>query len=210
MSGDVGAVVRGLISEDHLSRIAVVGFSMGGNVVLKLAGEWGREAPPEVCAFAAVCPAADLAATADAIHLPQNRLYEWNFLHGLTQRLRRKARLFPDRFETGSLGRVRSMRDFDHRVTARYCGFTGADDYYARSSASRVLDQIALPTLVLYSLDDPFVHLLPETRARLRANPSITYVETQRGGHCAFLAPPDGYDGRWAERQIVEFLRSIP
>ncbi|MCI0353427.1 MAG: alpha/beta fold hydrolase [Acidobacteria bacterium] len=209
MSGDAGAVALALIREDHLPRVALAGFSMGGNLVLKLAGEWGREAPPEVRAFAAVCPAADLAATADAIHLPQNRLYEWNFLRGLTQRLRRKARLFPDRFETGSLGKLRSMRDFDDRVTARYCGFAGANDYYARSSAARVVDRIALPTLVIHSGDDPFVHLLAETRVRLRANPSITYVETERGGHCAFLAPPNGYDGRWAERQIVEFLKSV-
>ncbi len=210
MSGDVGAVARSLISDDRLPRIALVGFSMGGNLVLKLAGEWGREAPPEVRAFATVCPAADLGATADAIHLPQNRLYEWNFLHGLAQRLRRKARLFPDRFNAGDPGRLRSMRDFDHRVTARYCGFASADDYYTRSSASRVVDRIAVPTLIIHSQDDPFVHLLPETRALLRANPSITYIETEHGGHCAFLAPPNGYDGRWAERQIVAFLKFIP
>jgi len=209
MSGDVGAVTRGLISEDRLTRIALVGFSMGGNLVLKLAGEWGSEAPPELCAFVAVSPAADLAATADAIHLPSNRLYEWNFVYGLTHRLRRKARLFPERFATSSLEGVRSMRDFDDRVTARYSGFTDADDYYARSSASRVVDCIARPTLVIHSLDDPFVHLLPATRTLLRANPNVTLIETERGGHCAFLAPPNGYDGRWAERQIVEFLRPL-
>ncbi len=208
MSGDAGAVALSLISDRHLPRLALAGFSMGGNLVLKLAGEWGREAPREVVAVAAISPAADLAATADAIHLPQNRLYEWNFLQGLSARLRRKARLFPDRFDSHRRDRFRSMRDFDERVTARYSGFTGADDYYARSTAARVLDNIALPTLVIHSLDDPFVHLLPETRARLLAHASITYVETERGGHCAFLAPPDGYDGRWAERQIVEFFRS--
>ncbi|MGH9649297.1 MAG: alpha/beta hydrolase, partial [Terriglobales bacterium] len=88
-------------------------------------------------------------------------------------------------------------------------GFTSADDYYSRCSAAQVVDRIARPALVIHSADDPFVHLLPETRARLRANPNIVYVETERGGHCAFLAPPNGYDGRWAERQIVEFLKSI-
>jgi len=209
LSGDVGAVARALISDDRLPRIALVGFSMGGNLVLKLAGEWGREAPPEVRAFVAVSPAADLGATADAIHLPSNRLYEWNFVYGLRHRLRRKARLFPERFSSSSLQGVRSMRQFDDRVTAHYNGFASADDYYTRSSASRVVDRIARPTLVIHSLDDPFVHLVPETRARLRTNPSITYVETEHGGHCAFLAPPNGYDGRWAERQIVAFLKSM-
>src|SRR5512134_2711886 len=87
MSGDVAAVAQDLISRDHLPRLALVGFSMGGNLVLKLAGEWGREAPPEVRACAAISPAADLGATADAIHHLQNRFYEWNFVYGLKHRL---------------------------------------------------------------------------------------------------------------------------
>ncbi|HXE89757.1 MAG TPA: alpha/beta fold hydrolase [Terriglobales bacterium] len=205
LSGDVGAVAQALIA-DGLPRLALAGFSMGGNLVIKLAGEWGNDAPREVVAFAAVCPAMDLAAAADAIHLPENRLYEWNFLWGLTRRVRQKARLFPDRYSLESLRWMRSVREFDDRVTAPYSGFRNADDYYAQSSASRVVDRVARPTLIIHSDDDPFIPLMPLTRTHIRANPNITFLETRRGGHCAFLAPAVGYDGRWAERTIVEFL----
>jgi len=207
MSSDLGAVAKALINEDHLSRIALAGFSMGGNLVLKLAGEWGRDrsAPPELVAVAGISPAMDLAISSDALHLPQNRLYEWKFLWGLRRRMMRKATLFPERFARPPRFWA-SLREFDEKVTAPYSGFTGADDYYARASSAQVVEQITVPTLIIHAGDDPFIKLTPETRARIRANPNITFLETDHGGHCAFLAEPNGYDGRWAERQIVEFV----
>jgi uncharacterized protein len=205
LSADVGAVARALISEDHLPRLALVGFSMGGNQVLKLAGEWGREAPPELRAVAAVCPGIDLSVCADALHQWRNRLYEWNFLHNLSRSLRRKARCFPGQFDTRRR-RFVSIRDFDNYVTARHFGFADAEDYYRRASAAPVLHRIAVPTLVIHAKDDPFVRLTPETRERLLANPCVRLVETEHGGHCGYLADPNGYDGRWAEQQIINFL----
>ncbi len=206
LSQDVGVVVRELISADGLPRIALAGFSMGGNMALKLAGEWGNDAPRELVAVAAVCPGMDLAAAADALHLWRNRIYEWNFLHYLKRSLRRKARLFPERYDVTCLRGVRSVRDFDDAVTAPHWGFTSADDYYARASASPLIERIAVPTLVIHAQDDPFVPITPATRARLLANRNLGLIETRHGGHCGFLAEPHGYDGRWAERQIVEFL----
>ena len=120
--------------------------------------------------------------------------------------MRHKARLFPDVFGDVALGGLGSVRDFDDRVTAPYCGFQGAEDYYARSSASGVVDKITVPTLVVYSLDDPFIRVLPATREKLRANRNIRLIETAHGGHCGFLAAPNGYDGRWAEQQVVNFV----
>ena len=206
LSADVGAVAEELIKEDRLERIAIVGFSMGGNLALKLAGEWGSDAPQRVKAFATVSPAMDLAVSADALHSRRNWLYEQKFLRGLRRRYQRKAMLFPDRYDLAHLKRFASIREFDDKITARYEGFAGADDYYERASSSRVLDQIRVPTLVIHSEDDPFIRVLPETRSRLLANPAIRLVETLRGGHCAFLAEPNGYDGRWAEKTVVEFL----
>jgi len=206
LSADVGAVAEELIRADALDRIAIVGFSMGGNLVLKLAGEWGDRAPEQVKAFATVSPAMDLAASADALHSWKNWLYEQRFLRGLRRRYRRKALLFPDRYDLAHLRRFPSIREFDDKITARYEGFAGAEDYYQRASSSRVLDKIRIPTLVIHSNDDPFIRILPETRQKLTNNPAIQWVETSRGGHCAFLADPNGYDGRWAERQIVDFI----
>ena len=205
LSSDVGAVIRTLIEQDHLQRIALVGYSMGGNLVLKLAGDWGGDAPAQLKAVAAVSPAADLAASADAMHEKVNRIYEYKFLLSLMRRYRRKRALFPAIY-AASKRYPRSIREFDDVITAPYSGFAGADDYYTRASASRVADRIAVPTLVVHSTDDPFIRMMPETRARFLKNPHVTLVETQHGGHCAFLAHPNGYDGRWAERQIIQFF----
>jgi predicted alpha/beta-fold hydrolase len=205
LSSDVGAVVRGIVEQKNVRRVGLVGYSMGGNLVLKLAGELGANAPQELKAVAAVSPAADLAASADAMHDWSNRIYEWKFLLGLMRRFKRRIAAHPAVYK-----KVRwpaSIREFDDIITAPYCGFSSADDYYYRAAAARVLDKITVPTLVLHAADDPFIRLLPETREKMQANPHITFLETAHGGHCAFLAQPNGYDGRWAERQIVHFFR---
>lgn len=206
LSGDVAAVLRAVIEEKRVRRVGLIGYSMGGNLVLKLAGELGAEAPAELKAVAAVSPAADLAASADAMHIGGNKIYEWKFLLSLMRTFERKRRLFPDIYKKVERFPA-SIREFDDVITARYCGFEGAQDYYTRAAAARVIDKIALPTLMVHATDDPFIRLLPETRARIVANPHITLLETTHGGHCAFLARPNGYDGRWAERQIMHFFR---
>jgi uncharacterized protein len=208
-SQDIAAVAQNLLHQDRISRFALAGFSMGGNLVLKLAGEWGREAPPQFRAVVAVCPSMNLAASADALHLRANRLYEYYFMWQLRRRLRAKARLFPKAFDAARLRGVTTLRDFDDKITAYYCGFEGASDYYERSAAANVIDHIAVPTLILHAANDPFIRILPETRQRILSNPNIIFLETEDGGHCSFLAKPDGDDGRWAERRVVEFLREF-
>lgn len=206
-SQDVAAVAQNLIDQDHISRLALVGFSMGGNLVLKLAGEWGCGGPAEFRAVAAVCPAVDLAASADALHERANRVYEQYFLWKLNRRLRTKARLFPGAFDTSRLRGIATLRDFDDKITAHYSGFAGASDYYDRAAASHVIDRIAVPTFVLHAANDPFIRILPDTRRKFLNNPNITFVETEDGGHCSYLGAANGNDGHWAEIQILEFLR---
>jgi predicted alpha/beta-fold hydrolase len=208
LSGDVLAVMRHYQQTRDAPRWSLVGYSMGGNLVLKLAGELGRNAAPLVRAVAGVSPVVDLAPSSDALHEPANRIYEWKFLRGLRQRYLRKCSLFPSIFDPGRIRGVGSLREFDDRVMAPYCGFAGADDYYDRAASARVLDRIAVPALVLHALDDPFIRLLPESRAKLMENPHVDLVETTHGGHCAFLAPAAGYDGYWAERLLFDFLHA--
>jgi predicted alpha/beta-fold hydrolase len=209
LSNDVLAVMNFFIAEHGLRSMSLIGYSMGGNLVLKLAGELGTAAPRELRSVIGVSPAVDLAPSADALHLPQNRLYELKFLHNLLRRFRRKAKLFPNAFDANRASGVRSLREFDDRITGLYSGFAGADDYYYRAAAARVIDSIAVPTLILHALDDPFVRITNESRSKLQANPHITLIETAHGGHCAFLAPTDadsGYDGYWAEHTLAHFL----
>jgi uncharacterized protein len=151
----------------------------------------------------------DLAASADALHNASNRVYEWKFLNGLRRRFRRKAELFPAIYSTVGLKKIVTLRQFDDRITARYSGFEGGDDYYARAASSQFASHIAVPTLVLHALDDPFVRMLPSTRAELLANRRVHLVETAHGGHCAFLAPAVAYDGYWAEKMLLDFLLAV-
>jgi uncharacterized protein len=192
-----------------LPRIVLAGFSMGGNLVLKMLGEWGANAPEQIIAGVGVSPAMDLAASADALHERANLIYEWKFLRGLKRRIERKARLYPGRYDTRYLRGLRSLREFDDQITARYCGFRDDHDYYARAASSQFLDRIAVPTLILHAADDPFIRVLPDTRHKIAQNPNITYLETAHGGHCAFLAEANGYDGRWAERQAIAFVQRV-
>ena len=206
-SADVGAVIEYFAALHGLPRVALVGYSMGGNLMLKLAGEWGNRTP--LAAVATVCPVIDLAPSADALHEPANRAYERHFLRNLMRRIGRKAELFPEIYQLAGLGPIRSIREFDDKIVAPYCGFRDADDYYCRVASARVVDRIAVPTLILYAQDDPFIRLLPETRAHLLANPQITFVETRKGGHCAFLSRDPGDDIHWAEATMMRFLATV-
>jgi predicted alpha/beta-fold hydrolase len=209
-SADVAAVACDVVARDGVPGFVLIGFSMGGNLVLKLAGEWGTGGPAEFRGVAGVCPAVNLAVGADALHEPANRIYEYYFLLQLFQRFRRKVRAFPGDFDASRLRGVKTLRQFDDRVTAYYCGYTGADDYYERAAAANVIDSIAKPTLVIHAANDPFVRILPVTRKKLLDNPNIIYVETADGGHCAFVGEPGGSgDGRWAEHEVVEFARQF-
>jgi predicted alpha/beta-fold hydrolase len=208
LSGDVLAVLRHYQQTRGAERWSMVGYSMGGNLVLKLAGELAEDAAPLLCAVAGVSPVVDLAPSSDALHEPANRIYEWKFLRGLVQRYAYKCTLFPQIFDPTRSRGVRSLREFDDRVMSPCCGFTGAVDYYHRAASARVVDRIAVPTLVLHALDDPFIRMLPETRATLLANPYVHLIETEHGGHCAFLAPATGYDGYWAEKLLFDFLHA--
>jgi predicted alpha/beta-fold hydrolase len=105
---------------------------------------------------------------------------------------------------------VRSVREFDQKIVARYCGFRDADDYYYRAASARVIDGIAVPTLILCAADDPFIRLTAGTRARILANPHIDFVETRHGGHCAFLGRGSADDVHWAEAAVVRYLQAGP
>jgi hypothetical protein len=177
--------------------------------VLKLAGELGDTAPPQLTSVVGVSPVIDLAASVDALHQPQNRLYERKFLRALLKRFRHKATFFPRAFDPQIATGIGSLREFDNRITALYSGFQSADDYYYRAASARVLDRITVPTLLIHACDDPFIRFTPETRALIEANPHITLLETEHGGHCAFLATPEpanGNDGYWAEHTALRFV----
>jgi uncharacterized protein len=210
LSDDIKTVLLELIDRDGLPEIFATGFSMGGNLVLKMAGEFGDVAPPPVRAFIAIAPSLDLAACADALAEARNFLYNRHFVKRLKKRMRYKAGLFPELFplDLAAFRRIGTVRDFDDVVTARFCGFRDASDYYQRSSAANVIGAIRRPTLILTAQDDPFVPFRPFQNSAIQLNPNITLIAPRHGGHCAFISREAGPDRFWAEARIVEFCLS--
>jgi uncharacterized protein len=208
LSADFRAVLFELIERDALPQIFFAGYSMGGNLVLKMAGELGAAGPRELRGVAAVCPTLDLAACVDAIARPGNWLYQRHFVRHLKSRMRRKAELFPGQFAVNGMGRVRTVREFDEAITAPHCGYRDAADYYERASALRVAERIAVPALIVTSKDDPVVPFAAFERPEITGNPQIQIVATERGGHCSFISRSPGPERFWAEARVLEFCKA--
>ena len=164
----------------------LAGFSLGGNVALKLAGELGQtDLLAGVCA---VSTPIDLAASVRQIDKPFNILYVRRFLDRLRQRVRRMSELHPHLYSTAGLDEVKSIWEFDDRFTAPLFGFGTAANYYATQSAVNYLDSIRVPTLVICAQDDPMVPFAMYQHAAFKNNPALTLLATKKGGHLGFLS----------------------
>jgi predicted alpha/beta-fold hydrolase len=210
MTGDLRAVVKELVEKDRLPSIFLTGFSMGGNIVLKFAGEEASKLPTEVSAFCAVSPVVDLSACAEAIGYRSTWVYEQYFLRRLLRRLKIKHELYPELYDTSELHLVRTIRDFDERYTAHQHGFKDADDYYKRASALPLIKHIRRPTLIVHAQDDPFVPFKPLNHPSVLDNPCVLLLAPEHGGHVGFVADHvDEQDRFWAENILVKFCQRI-
>ena len=208
LSNDFRAVLMELIQQDDLSEIFFAGHSMGGNLILKMAGELGLLAPPQLRGIVAVGPSLDLAKCVDSCGLPRNWLYQWHFVSSLKRRMRRKQALYPGTFKLDGLDRIRTLREFDDAITAPSCGYADAADYYHRASALRVVDRIRVPTLIIAAKDDPLVPVESYSEPAIAGNSNILVLLADHGGHCAFISN-DSRERHWAEARVVEFCREI-
>jgi predicted alpha/beta-fold hydrolase len=210
LTADAAHVVEELTAVDGLDAIAVAGYSLGGNLALKLAGDYGDRPPRSLAAVAAVSPILEIGACVRALEQPGNWLYEWNFVRDLKRRMRRKNRAWPGTFDLSTLNRIKTVREFDEAFTAPYFGFAGADDYYHRASAMRVIDRVRVPALIITAEDDPFVPPDPFRDPKVANNPYVDLRLTKHGGHCGFVGVRNGEDdGYWAENQIVRFVEGV-
>ena len=209
LSADLAAVVKELLEKDHISKMILVGFSLGGNLVLKLAGEYGDNPPREILGVCAVSPSIDLSASADMILKRSNWLYHRDFVRRLKQRIRTNHKLYPERYDVSALDEVQTLREFDDRYTSVAHGFADANDYYYRSSSLRVIDHIRIPTVIIHAEDDPFIPITPLQYPAVADNPYILLLAPHEGGHVAFIAGDrkDDSDRFWAENRVVEFCQ---
>ena len=203
LTEDLRSVVGQFASED----VYLVGFSMGGNMVLKLAGEWGDAAPSHVRGVCAISAPIRLAECALRIGERRNWIYEYRFLRQLRAAVKLKQLLDPHFWPDLDPDRANSIYAFDELITAKTFGFQSAADYYARSSAAAYLDRIRLPALLIQSEDDPFIPFSTYNHAAFQHNRALRLLRTPSGGHVAFLAR--GAARFWAEDQAVRFFDSL-
>src|SRR6266849_8934424 len=180
MTDDSRVVIDELIKTDRLSRIFVAGFSLGGNMVLKLAGEYGDNPPPEVLGICAVSPSIDLRASTNLMAQRRNWIYQQDFLRRLKNRIKRKAKLFPNLYDSSALGEIRSIEQFDDHYVAPAFGFANANDYYAKASSLPFIGGIRIPTLIIHAEDDPFIPFAPLLDASIAANAYVLLMATER------------------------------
>jgi predicted alpha/beta-fold hydrolase len=211
MTGDISRVLsEELAGRERLPRVYVAGFSMSGNMVLKLAGDYGRDSPAALAGVVSVSPSVDLDASADANERRANVLYRFSFMRSLRRRVRTKHRQHPEVYDARDLRRVRTIRQFDERYTAPHGGYKCAADYYERASSIGVIPRIEVPTLIIHAADDPIIPAEPLLGPATAANPNVLLVVTRGGGHVGFISEACGAeDRRWAENRAVAFCRML-
>lgn len=210
LTGDVRAIISELSERDGLKEIYLAGFSLGGNLSLKLAGEYGEKPPSTLKGVIAISPSIHLSSCADAIEMNSNVIYEKSFVSSLKRSIRLKAELYPNRYDTSALRRIRSIRDFDAAYVVPHCGFRDVDDYYTRASALPHISRIKIPALIIHAKDDPFIPFHPFESDEIASNPNVLMIATERGGHVGFVAArAKGEDRFWAENMIIEFICAL-
>lgn len=184
--------------------VHLAGYSLGGNLILKLAGEWGDGARPFIASVCAVSASIDLAESCRAIERRENFLYHRRFVRRLIARTRRRLEAHPGRMPHPDLDRIKTIIEFDDLVTGPSFGFRDAADYYAHQSAIRVLDGIRVPTQLIYALDDPLIPAAMYDHPSIDANPRIKRLPTRHGGHVGFIAR--GAHRFWLDRAVLEWI----
>jgi uncharacterized protein len=204
-SDDLAAVVAHAIATHRYQRISLVGFSLGGNLVLKFLGEQAHQLPPLVRAAAAISVPCDLACSAERLASPANALYMRRFLRDLHAKIHAKARHFPDQINPSLLRGIRDFHGFDEHFTAPLHGFLNARDYWTRSSCRPFLPRITIPVLLINALNDPFLGPACYPREEATDSPNLFLETPAQGGHVGF--PTFGAQGEyWSEQRTAEFI----
>ena len=202
VSDDLDAVVSHVLA-DGVRQLAVVGFSLGGNVTLKWLGEQGNGVDERIVAGVGISVPVDLAGSARVMEGRSRRIYMLRFLRSLADKVTEKASRFPGAIELADLGRMRTFAEFDGRYTAPLHGFASAEDYWTRASSLPLLPKIRVPTLLVNALDDPFLSPSCYPREIAEANPYLGLLTPRWGGHVGFMARGGTF---WSETVTGRYL----
>jgi len=201
---DLLAVIRGIKGSAPLF---LAGFSLGGNVVLKLAGELGGSAKELIAGVTAVSTPIDLAACSERLGRPSNFIYANRFLRRLKQRILLKEQLTPGVFRLERIGQVKSVYEFDHEFTAPSFGFGTADNYYATQSSNQFLERIRVPALVVQAKDDPLIPFEVYNHPAFQRNQHLKLIAVEHGGHLGFLSKTR--PRFWLDQVLVQWIGEV-
>lgn len=207
-TGELQIVLDHVFATTSYDTIALVGFSLGGNLMLKYLGEHAASIDPRICAGVAFSVPCDLAGSAKQLEHWQNRIYMARFMRSLRVKVREKAQRFSGELRIEGLDKMRTFSEFDDVYTGPIHGFKNADDYWAQSSCRRVLEKIAVPTLLVSALDDPFLTPACFPHAAAQANTYFELETPKHGGHLGFVKFGEAASAYWSEQRAVAFLRS--
>jgi predicted alpha/beta-fold hydrolase len=207
LDADVRAAASALVR--ITPRVALLGFSLGGNQALLALGRSAAELPEGVVAAAAVSPPVDLAACAGAIDLPANRIYQRYFMRSLRESYAERQRRLPHLYAVGRESGLRTVRQYDEAITAPYNGFASAVEYYAQSSAGPWLKEIRRPALILAAQDDPMVPAESVARWPLPEPGMVRREMPATGGHVGFVGRTDAPGRFWAAERVMRFLADV-
>jgi len=206
LSQDYAQIIQEITKQDGCQHIWLIGYSMGGNLTLKLAGERGGELTA-LRGVAAVSPNIQPAACVRALQRQSNWIYHQHFLRSLKAKLQRKDHLYPGKWDLSQLSKIQTMWEFDDVYTAPDGGYQHAEDYYEQSAAEKTLKSIRIPTLIITAQNDPFIPYEIFQRSSLHHNFLIELLAPAHGGHCGFLQRHQAHeDPFWAENRIVDWI----
>jgi hypothetical protein len=206
-SEDARAVIQWITERYPHSPITLIGFSIGGNITLKLAGEDGVRPSGNLDSVVAVSPPLDLKGCVEQLILPRNTIYDKHFVKDLIKHVEAKHRYFPE-LPRPDLSYKMNLYEFDDHYTGPYSGFKNADDYYQQNSSAQFIDNINLPTLILHAQDDPFIINTPFTKLPVKQN--MDYCITRHGGHVGWLGKTDHWgDFRWMDMVILRWVQKL-
>jgi len=204
---DLQEVLDAIKRAGNYQSIYLVGFSLGGNLVLKYGGEKGRDIDPHIKGMAAISAPCDLQSSSVELLKSKNFIFSFRFLTMLRKKIREKAELYPE-MKSIDIKAIKNLKQFDDQITAPLAGYKDAEDYWYKASCIRELDQIVIPAYIINAADDPILGSECYPYQIARSHPFIYLEVPARGGHVGFMHRPNQNE-YWHETKTAEFLMRI-
>jgi predicted alpha/beta-fold hydrolase len=202
---DIGAVIDHALGRKNYEEVALIGFSMGGSILLKYLGVHGKDVPEPIRTGIAFSSPCDLEASVQALELPGNKFYKQRFLNSLRPKIEAKAERYPDVIDATNFDRIREWRDFDTFFSAPISGYRDADDFYEQASAKNFMAGTDRRVLVVNAQNDPILLPACSPVEVCEKHPSIFLEQPAKGGHVGFDLPRNPW--AWSELRALEFIQ---